>query len=381
MKTLPILIVEDDHDLREALCDTLALAGYEAIAVESGPAALDVLQRRRVGLVVTDVQLQPMDGHALLREIRLNHPQVPVLLMTAYGMIDKAVEAMRAGACNYLTKPFEPDSLLAEVVRYMLPAPAEEGGEMIAQDPHSTELLALAQRVAATSATVLITGESGTGKEVVARFIHNHSARAAMPFVAINCAAIPESLLESELFGYTRGAFTGAVQSRLGRIQAAHTGTLFLDEIGDLPLGLQSKLLRFLERGELQRLGSSDHCQVDVRVVAATNAQLLDRVLNGQFREDLYFRLSVFPIELPPLSERKSDIRELASCFLQELGGTLLKLSAPAIAALESHSWPGNIRELKHVMERAVILANGQSVIGEQHLHLGALKAKRSENS
>ncbi|HCA28026.1 MAG TPA: sigma-54-dependent Fis family transcriptional regulator, partial [Betaproteobacteria bacterium] len=211
MNMLPVLIVEDDRDLREALCDTLALAGYEVLEVADGASALQILQRRQVGLVVSDVQMQPMDGHALLQEIKCGYPYLPVLLMTAYGVIDKAVAAMRAGACDYLTKPFEPEKLLAEVARYMLPAFLDEGrGEVIVHDPRTREMLSLAQRVAATNATVMITGESGVGKEIVARYIHRCSPRAAHAFVALNCAAIPENLLESILFGHEKGAFTGA---------------------------------------------------------------------------------------------------------------------------------------------------------------------------
>ncbi|MFN3398170.1 MAG: sigma-54-dependent transcriptional regulator, partial [Sulfurimicrobium sp.] len=274
MKTLPILIVEDDRDLREALCDTLALSGYEALGVADGLAALAELERRTVGLVVTDVQMQPMDGHALLREIKSAYPHLPVLLMTAYGMIDKAVEAMRAGACNYLTKPFEPDRLLAEVARYMLPALAEEAGDVIAEDARSRELFSLAQRVAGTVATVMITGESGAGKEVVAHYIHRHSPRAREPFVAINCAAIPENLLESTLFGHEKGAFTGAQQSQPGKFEQAQGGTLLLDEVSEMPLALQAKLLRVLQEREFSPVGSDQVRAVDVRFLAASNRDL-----------------------------------------------------------------------------------------------------------
>ena len=376
-----VLVASGDAARRDQIISSLHTDRWPVVAACGGADALGKLETTECDLLLLDRCLPDLDPDEFVRMVKAQFP---------------GVEVVELGSSPDTNEVLRPTLLKSDVERQVLPPLAEEtASEGIPQECSNEEPLpgmvgraASMQRVyryvrlvAPRQTTVLITGPTGSGKELVARALHELSPRATRPFVAINCAAIPESLLESELFGYTRGAFTGAVQSRLGRIQAAHTGTLFLDEIGDLPLGLQSKLLRFLERGELQRLGSSDHCQVDVRVVAATNAQLLDRVLNGQFREDLYFRLSVFPIELPPLSERKSDIRELASCFLQELGGTLLKLSAPAIAALESHSWPGNIRELKHVMERAVILANGQSVIGEQHLHLGALKAKRSENS
>ncbi|HET9696591.1 MAG TPA: sigma 54-interacting transcriptional regulator, partial [Terriglobales bacterium] len=229
--------------------------------------------------------------------------------------------------------------------------------------------------VAETATTVLIEGETGTGKEQLGRAIHAASAATRPgPFVAINCAAIPEALLESELFGYARGAFTGAVQSRVGRVQSAQGGTLFLDEIGDMPAGLQAKLLRFLESGELQRLGSSENCQVDVRIVAATNAELLEKVKDGSFRQDLYFRLSVFPIELPPLSQHKKDLRRLASFFLRELEREEeVELSDETMELLEGHSWPGNVRELRHVLERALIMANGAKVISPLHIQFASM--------
>ena len=235
MKPLPVLIVEDDASLREALTDTLELSGYEVLEAADGAAALQLLEGRRVGLVVSDVQMKPMDGEQLLREIKRRWPDVPVLLMTAYGMIERAVEAMRAGACNYLPKPFEPEALVAEVARWMLPAPVERQDEAIARDPASQRLLELARRVAGSEATVLITGESGVGKEVLARFVHRHSPRAAGPFVAINCAAIPENLLEATLFGYEKGAFTGASAPHAGKFEQAQGGTLLLDEISEMP--------------------------------------------------------------------------------------------------------------------------------------------------
>ena len=373
IKTLPILIVEDDGDLREALCDTLALSGYQAIGVADGNAALAELARNTVGLVVTDVQMQPMDGHTLLREIKAAHPHLPVLLMTAYGMIDKAVEAMRAGACNYLTKPFEPDRLLAEVARYMLPAPADGEREVIAQDPHSQELFSLAQRVAATMATVLITGESGTGKEVVARYIHRHSPRSGGPFVAINCAAIPENLLEATLFGYEKGAFTGAQQSQPGKFEQAQGGTLLLDEVSEMPLALQAKLLRVLQEREVERVGGRKTIPLDVRVLATSNRDLPAEVARGAFREDLYYRLNVFPLVMPALRERQADIvplaRQCVSRFAASFGCHGKTLSESAARQLTQYAWPGNIRELENVIQRALIMAPGD-VIEPGHLHL-----------
>lgn len=373
MKTLPILIVEDDPDLREALCDTLALSGYEAISAADGVMALEVLRRRSVGLVVTDVQMQPMDGHTLLREIKQSYPHLPVLLMTAYGVIDKAVEAMRAGACHYLTKPFEPDVLLAEVVRYMLPAPAEGAVEMVAEDVRSRELFSLAQRVAATVATVMITGESGTGKEVVARFIHRSSPRSAGPFVAINCAAIPENLLEATLFGHEKGAYTGAQQSQPGKFEQAQGGTLLLDEVSEMPLALQAKLLRVLQEREVERVGGRKSISLDVRVLATSNRDLVAEVKRGAFREDLYYRLNVFPLEMPALRERPADIVPLAQQFVARFAASFgragIALSAGAARQLTQYGWPGNIRELENVIQRALILAPGDQIEAE-HLHL-----------
>lgn len=363
MKTLPILIVEDDRDLREALCDTLGLAGYETLDASDGLAALAVLGKRRVGLVVTDVQMRPMDGYTLLREIKSAYPYVPVLLMTAYGMIDKAVEAMRAGACTYLTKPFEPDSLLAEVARYMLSAQPANGAEMVAEDPRMVELLGLARKVAGTGATILVTGESGCGKEVMARFIHRHSPRADKPFVAINCAAIPENLLESTLFGYEKGAFTGAAQSHAGKFEQAQGGTLLLDEVSEMPMPLQAKLLRVLQEREVERVGGHKAISLDIRIIATSNRDMAEVVARGNFREDLYYRLNVFPLELPPLRERPLDIVPLARHLLGRLGGALgrpgIGLSSAAAEQLTRYAWPGNIRELENVIQRAMILSPG----------------------
>ena len=373
MKALPILIVEDDRDLREALCDTLGLAGYEAIGVGGGEAALKALRQHRVGLVVSDVQMQPMDGHTLLREIRTAYPYLPVLLMTAYGMIDKAVEAMRAGACHYLTKPFEPDRLLAEVARYMLPSLSSESFDVVAQDPNMMEVLNLARRVAASDATVLLTGESGTGKEVLARFVHRHSARAEKPFVAINCAAIPENLLESTLFGFEKGSFTGAAQAQAGKFEQAQGGTLLLDEVTEMPLPLQAKFLRVLQEREVERVGGHKAIPLDIRVIATSNRDMAEAVAKGEFREDLFYRLNVFPLELPPLRERPLDIIPLARSFLARLGSRVgrhgMSLAAAAERQLEHYSWPGNIRELENVVQRAMILAPGE-VIDTDHLML-----------
>ena len=373
METLPILIVEDDRDLREALSDTLKLAGYRVLVAQDGEAALQAMARQPVGLVISDVMMQPMDGHTLLKRIKAVTPQIPVLLMTAYGMIEKAVEAMRDGACDYLTKPFDANKLLAQVARYMLTLHYDNSGEVIAQDALSRELLALAARVAASHTTVLISGESGSGKEVMARFIHRHSPRAARPFVAINCAAIPDNLLESTLFGYEKGAFTGAQTAQTGKFEQAHGGTLLLDEISEMPLQLQAKLLRVLQEREVERIGGKKPIAIDVRVIATSNRDMAAEVAAGRFREDLYYRLNVFPLMIAPLRERVQDIAPLARHLLGRLATTTgrhgLSLSKQAEEQLTGYTWPGNIRELENVIQRAMILAPGNE-IEATHLHL-----------
>ena len=359
-----VLIVEDDPSLREALCDTLELAGFPAVHACDGESALSVLDRKRVGLVVSDVQMQPMDGHALLETIKSRQPELPVVLMTAYGTIQKAVSAMRSGASDYLVKPFEAQ-VLVDMVRRYLPSgePADSG--LVAEDPRTRELAALAARVAACDATVMITGESGTGKEVFARYIHERSDRAAGPFVAINCAAIPENMLEAVLFGYEKGAFTGAYQARPGKFEQAQGGTLLLDEISEMDLGLQAKLLRVLQEREVERLGGRQTIALDVRVLATSNRRMREEVAAGRFREDLFYRLNVFPLHLPALRERPDDILPLAERIIQSQGSSgrpLPGLSACARRALLDYHWSGNVRELENVVQRALILVNGSTI-------------------
>jgi two-component system response regulator FlrC len=379
MKLLPVLIAEDDADLREALCATLQLNGYTVIEAIDGETALRALAREPVGLLISDVQMKPMDGHALLARARSEYPDVPVILMTAYGMIDKAVSAIRAGAVNYLTKPFEPGRLLEEVACHMRPAPSAPGRArrsgvdgVVARDPATRAVLELARRVSTTDATVLITGESGTGKEVFARFIHRHSNRSGAPFVAINCAAIPENLLEATLFGYEKGAFTGASQATAGKFEQAQGGTLLLDEISEMPLTLQAKLLRVLQEREVERVGGRRPVPLDIRVLATSNRDMAAESRSGRFREDLYYRLNVFPIELPPLRDRPLDILPLALEVIARFApGRDVVLSPEAERSLTAHRWAGNIRELENVLQRALILAPGMS-IGASDLHLPA---------
>ncbi|BBL70231.1 sigma-54-dependent transcriptional regulator [Methylogaea oryzae] len=360
-----ILLVEDDASLREALCDTLELAGYSVACAVNGVDALAQLAQNEVRLVLSDVQMDQMDGFALLEHMHSRYGHIPVLLMTAYGTIEKAVQAMQGGACNYLVKPFEAGVLLEQVARYIAePLDEDEGGAMtrVVEDVAMKQLFALAAKVAASDATVLIQGESGTGKEVLARYIHEASARRDKPFIAINCAAIPENMLEAILFGYEKGAFTGAHQSTPGKFEQAQGGTLLLDEITEMPLALQAKLLRVLQEKEVERLGARKPMALDVRVLATTNRTLTEQVSKGDFREDLYYRLNVFPLTLPPLRERRGDILPLAVGLLQrhwKSGKTLPVLDDEARQRLTAYHWPGNVRELENVMQRAIILQEG----------------------
>jgi len=372
-KPLPILVVEDDPDLREALSDTLTLSRYRVHTAVDGENAIELLREHAVGLVITDVQMPNMNGITLLHEIKSRWPHLPVLLMTAYGVISQAVEAMREGACNYMVKPFDVSDLLTQVARYMLPVSFGESGDAVMDDPQSSELFSLALRVAGTPATVMISGESGTGKEVLARFIHRYSPRAEQPFIAINCAAIPDNLLEATMFGYEKGAFTGATQAQAGKFEQAQGGTLLLDEISEMPLALQAKLLRVLQEREVERVGGSKAIPLDVRVIATTNRDMQVEVAKGGFREDLYYRLNVFPLKILPLRERKQDILPLARRFLNDMASAMgrggLRLDTASEQAMLDYGWPGNVREMENVIQRAVILAPGEAVKPE-HLHL-----------
>ncbi len=377
MKTYPILIVEDDADLREALADTLKLSKYTVLVASDGTQAIDVLKSQPVGLVITDVQMPNMTGLALLHEIKARWPHVPVLLMTAYGVISQAVEAMREGACDYLAKPFEVEELLARVARWMLPATSSSANRSMAvtDDPATSALYGMALRVADTPATVMITGESGTGKEVLARFIHEHSARAEKPFVAVNCAAIPDNLLEATMFGYEKGAFTGATQAQAGKFEQAQGGTLLLDEISEMPLALQAKLLRVLQEREVERVGGQKPIPLDVRILATSNRDMKEEIAKNSFREDLYYRLNVFPLHILPLRERLQDILPLARHFLAMVAGSMdkgnMRFSPAAESVLLQYDWPGNTREMENVIQRAVILAMGD-VVEPEHLHISS---------
>lgn len=358
---LKILVVEDDTNLREAVVDTLLLAGFEVVAAGDGREALACLASEPIGVIISDVQMSGLDGHALLKRVRQQRPDIPVVLMTAYGTIQRAVDAMRDGAADYLVKPFEA-SVLVEMVSRLLPQAEFDEAAPVAEDVRTRELLALAGRVAATDATVMITGPSGSGKEVFAREIHRMSKRAEGPFVAINCAAIPENMLEAMLFGYEKGAYTGAHEARAGKFEQASGGTLLLDEISEMDLGLQSKLLRVLQEREVERLGSHRPIALDVRVLATSNRNLREEVAAGRFREDLFYRLNVFPLHLPSLRERPRDILPLTRRLLSRHGGNQVVLTAAAEQCLLTHGWPGNVRELDNVVQRALILSDGKCI-------------------
>ncbi|WP_432459176.1 sigma-54-dependent transcriptional regulator [Agarivorans sp. QJM3NY_25] len=356
-----ILIVEDDSGLREALVDTLSLAGYICEQANSAEAALLTLANEPIDLVISDVQMGGMDGLNLLKNIKQKWPQLPVLLMTAYAKIDDAVSAMRDGAIDYLSKPFAPEVLLNQVGRYA-PSIKVEKREPIYGDPSTEALLELSKKVAASEASVLISGPSGAGKEVLSRYIHDSSARAEQPFVAINCAAIPENMLEATLFGYEKGAFTGAIKACPGKFEQAQGGTILLDEISEMDLALQAKLLRVLQEKEVERLGSRKMIQLDVRVIATSNRDMREIVSQGRFREDLYYRLNVFPLSWRPLNQRPGDILPLAQHLLFRHSKRHCELSLSAQHKLLNHSWPGNVRELDNVMQRALILANAEII-------------------
>lgn len=370
-----ILLIDDDESLRRVAEYTLAEEGYDVLTAPDGRAGLDLFRSAAVDVVLSDVRMPELDGMDLLPQIRAMQPDLPVIMLTAHGTIASAVEAMKLGAFDYLTKPFSLDQLRASVRkavevgalkqenRHLRQMVAERFSfdMMIAGSRAMREVADLAARVAQSDSTVLLLGESGTGKELLAKAIHLHGARRRGPFVPVNCAAIPEALIESELFGHRRGAFTGAVSDAQGKVEAADGGTLFLDEIGDLPLVMQAKILRLLQEREIDRLGDPKPRRVDIRVIAATNRDLQKMVADGAFREDLYYRLAVVPVRVPPLRERTDDIPLLVEHFLAKHAGRLGRTPVPSVdkpvyAALNQYLWPGNVRELENVVERALVL-------------------------
>jgi two-component system response regulator FlrC len=378
-----ILVVDDDSSMRAALMETIKRLGYSVQGASDGMDAIERIAHFRPWMVLTDLRMPRLNGLDLIKEVKARAPHATIVLMTAYGAIETAVEAMKLGASEYLLKPFSMDLLERVIVN--LKSGRESGREeatfaghpphppdnraLLTQDPGMVRLLSTIEGVASSQATVLIQGESGTGKELLARFIHNRSPRAHRPFIAVNCAALPDGLLESELFGHERGAFTGALIRKIGKFEMAHTGTLFLDEISEMNLSLQAKLLRVLQEREVDRIGGRDPVSVNIRVIATTNRALYREVEQGRFREDLYYRLNVFPVTVPPLRERTIDIPLLARHFVSQSamrnGLTQPMLSDSASAHLQRLAWKGNVRELENVMERAVLLAGYGPILPE----------------
>jgi len=364
-----ILVVEDRESLRRMLERALTQEGYRVTAAESGEVALRLLTEAEIDLVLTDLKLPGISGIEVLRRCREIRPTAPVVVLTAFGTVDTAVEAMKAGAADFLEKPVEIDDLYRLVGSLLgdreeqLVYPVPNGPEIVGSHPLVRTALRLLERVAPTDSTVLLTGESGTGKELFARALHGLSRRSSGPFVAVNCAAIPETLIENELFGHEKGAFTGAHRRQQGRFEAARGGTLLLDEIGELPLAIQAKILRILEERTYERVGGSRTLEADVRLVAATNRDLESMVADGEFREDLFYRLEVFPIELPPLRDRPSDIPGLAQYLIDRLARKQQRprrlLTPAARELLQEQDWPGNVRQLANVLERALIVGEG----------------------
>jgi len=379
-----VLVVEDDNSLNEALSDTLISAGYNVESVYDGQEALSFLEKNNIDLVISDIHMPNMEGTSLLTNIKQEKPDLPVMLMTAYGTIEQAVEAIRNGAVDYLVKPFEAEVLVNMVERYIGHADISEE-DIVAVSEKSQNVFEIAKRVAPNDATVMITGQSGTGKEVVAQYIHKNSDRANKPFVAINCAAIPENMLEATLFGYEKGAYTGAYKSSPGKFEQAQGGTLLLDEISEMDLGLQAKILRVLQEREVERLGGSKIIDLDVRILATSNRNMLDEVKKGRFREDLYYRLNVFPIYVSSLNEREEDIIPLAKRVIRntakQMGVAIPKLTSDANQKLKHYNWQGNVRELDNVMQRATIL-HKDNVISKEDIYFSSqLDAKNDFNN
>ena len=370
-----ILVVDDDADIREVLGDRLESLGYRVLAAETARAGLELLERQNPQLVLLDIEMPDMNGIDMLREIRRKEHDVTVVMITAYGTIERAVEAMKEGAYDFIPKPFEPDHVALIVAKALERETLKRGIEILTEqldDRHRmivgqsapiNRAVETAKKAAASRSTVLLLGESGTGKEIFARAIHSWSDRRDKPFVAINCVGLSRELLESELFGHEKGAFTGALQLKKGKMEMAHGGTVFLDEVGDISTELQTKLLRFLQEREFERVGGTKPISVDVRIIAATNRDLNSAVREGHFREDLYYRLNVVPLTLPALRERKEDIAGLANSFLKrsalETKKNFTGVTEEALQKLVAYGWPGNVRELANVIESAVVLGQG----------------------
>ncbi|MCF8048678.1 MAG: sigma-54 dependent transcriptional regulator, partial [Desulfarculaceae bacterium] len=380
-----ILIVDDEKNYLVVLQALLADNGYEMLTAQNGSQALALAAEEEPDLVITDMRMPQMSGLDLIQRLKARFNEMPIIVMTAYGTVENAVEAMKSGATDYISKPFENTELLLTVQKALkmrrllfqnrlLKEELQGYGEIIGDSKAMRQVYGLIDKVAATKATVLLTGESGTGKELIARAIHARSPRAEEPFVAVNCMALTETLLESELFGHEKGAFTGATSRRKGRFEMAHGGTLFLDEVGEMSLSLQVKLLRVLQERTFERVGGNLQLSVDVRIVAATNRDLTQAVESGDFREDLFYRLNVVRIDVPPLSQRREDLPVLVAHFVKkyaaEVGRPAPQVDKQAMELIYSHSWPGNVRELENAIERAVILAGDSITPGDLPLEI-----------
>ncbi|MFA6302541.1 MAG: sigma-54 dependent transcriptional regulator [Legionella sp.] len=379
-----VLIVEDDPVLREALAETMTIAGHTYITAKDGKEALVMLDLHNPAVVLTDIRMDKLDGNQLLNQIQKVRPGLPVILMTAFGSVEDAVTAIRHGAVDYLQKPFSAQVLIDKVKQYIKVEADENSTDPIAHDPKSQALLSMALKVAQTDVGVMISGESGTGKEVLAHFIHDHSPRKNQAFIAINCAAIPEQMLEATLFGYEKGSFTGAYKSTPGKFEQAQGGTLLLDEVSEMSLPLQAKLLRVLQEKEVERIGANKMISLDVRILATTNRQLKDEVQAGRFREDLFYRLNVFPLQWHPLRERTNDIIPLANYLIrkhcQNRQPVVPVISAAAQKLMLAYPWPGNARELDNVIQRALVLQT-QGIIEAEHLQLSTMASLSPGNS
>jgi len=379
-QSLKILIADDDPQMQLAISASLKRAGHELTVVGDGRAALRALEEGSFDVIISDQRMPEMSGQELLSEVQKRGWDTPFVMITAYGTINQAVQAMQQGAADFITKPFSAEDLERVVERVVTPESrslrgagrkSQRGRAIITADAVMIRILEVAEAVARSDATVLIQGESGTGKELIARFVHTASARARQPFVAVNCAALPATLLESELFGHEKGAFTGAQSRKIGKFELAHGGTMLLDEISEMDLGLQAKLLRVLQEREIDRVGGREPISIDVRVIATTNLNLAEAVKQGKFRADLFYRLNVIPITLPPLRRRKGDIKLLVEHFMKQyLGDHAPVIPKDVLAALMEYDWPGNVRELQNAVERAAILSGGQ-VPGPKDFLLG----------
>ena len=397
MRAQSILVVDDESDMRIALSHALSRSGYSVETASSGFEALEKFKSEQFSMVITDLKMPEMSGMEVLDEVKKLSPQIPVIMITAYGTINNAVEAMKEGASDYILKPFSSETLDAAVKKVRLNANDKACGEslkintntdteinrIVTRDPRLLKILDLAKNVAASNATVLIMGESGTGKELLASFIHQHSGQNKAQYVAVNCAALPESLAESELFGHEKGAFTGAASRKIGKFELADRGTLLLDEISEMVMPLQAKLLRVLQEREIDRVGGSKPIPIEVRIIATSNIDLMSAVKEGNFREDLYYRLNVIPFTIPPLRERKGDIPLLANYFLERYSSKnnkeMKKIAEETISLLLKYDWKGNARELKNTIERAVLLGKGDTFL-PKHLFLETPENDQKKN-